>query len=579
MKKIPFENALLQFNQRVLCNGRSVGTINNIETLSNQLFFNQIFMSNTDEMFEKFSMIDYIHDYVESVKLVHLNLGNILTNVMRICNVTFTREDSFERRYMMNSELGDMVMTEFYQDINSVHYRFNSGELYYISTFENGTIGVSHVDKKRNVYQKPLEYNGVFWKTEDCIRDYIKDQLKADTTTIVKVTSLRDNQNVITKVEYSGKDKHMKKIASIFGHKCLIVNNPFIYSKDIEKMIKKFTQKKTEVQSIGNLGIRQLLQKDKIVEYPKESFFTYLDFLKSVAEYPETKKIYLTLYRIGDDPALFYILKGAIEKGIKVHVNVELFASGESINKFWMDELIHVGANVTTYEAGRLKVHSKLTLVKFNNGTTITQVGTGNYNSSTTSQYTDLSLVTSDEETCYLVEKVFKIFAGDAEQSFGDKLLVTRYNARPKLLELIDREGEKGANGYICLKCNSIDDPEIIEHMDTAAENGCKIDLIIRGVCTWVPQVNNVQVKSIVWDKLEHSRVFCFGKEDPVIYLGSLDLLKHKINRRIETMVKVEDPDTVVYMINYLNRYITTTCGSWLMDKNGNYIKERSLTI
>lgn len=574
MKKVSFEESLLAFNYRVLSNGISEGEINDIETLKDQLFFNQIFMSNTDEMFEKYSMVNLIEDYVDYIRIIFSNMNNILANLMSISNMKFTKSDSFERRYVMNSELNDIEITEYFRDMSSFKYQFKSGELYYISIFKNGEIAVSYVDKKRVIYNKALQYEGVFWKTESCIADYINNKLNADSTVVVKVTTNRDNINIITKVEYIGNTRLMRYLTPIFGKSALIINNQFLYTKDIECLIKSLISKKKEIQRKEKINLKTLLKKDKIIEYPVDSFITYLGFLEAAVEYQETSEIYLTLYRIGDDPAIYKILKDAVSKGIHVHVNVELCASGEKINKFWMDEMIRVGIDVTTYEVGVLKVHSKLTLIKFNNGLMISQIGTGNYNSSTTSQYTDLSLITSNEEICYAVEKVFKILDGNVNQTFNENLLVTRYNAREELYRLIDNEGNKKDKGYICIKCNSLDDTQIIKHLDRAAMNGCKINLIIRGVCTWIPQYDNVIVKSIIWDKLEHSRVFCFGNNNPTIYIGSLDLVKSKLNKRIETLVKVADVDALIYMIKYLNRYITNTIGSWTMDYNGNYNKD-----
>jgi polyphosphate kinase len=284
----------------------------------------------------------------------------------------------------------------------------------------------------------------------------------------------------------------------------------------------------------------------------------------------------MTLYRIGKDPAIFYILREAVRRGIKVCVNIELHASGESINRMWLEELEEAGIKVTTYASGELKVHCKLTLVKFNNGRSIAQIGTGNYHTKTTVQYTDLSLITGNENICHQVEKVFDLLDDEKDCVFNKNLLVTRYNARQELIKLIDHEADKGNKGYICIKCNALDDGLIKLHLDQAAKCGCNIDLIIRGVCTWIPDQlgDNVNIKSIVWDKLEHSRVYCFGRKNPAIYIGSLDLVTKKIDERIETLVLVTDPEVEMKMAEYLNRYITNTEGSWKLLSNGEYVKE-----
>ena len=125
-------------------------------------------------------------------------------------------------------------------------------------------------------------------------------------------------------------------------------------------------------------------------------------------------------------------------------------ASGETINLMWLDEMRKAGIICTTYEVCKLKVHCKLTLVEFNNGTRLTQIGTGNYHTKTATQYTDLSLITGDENICNQVMKVFNLFNGKYNSNdlhFNKSLLVTQYNAREELLRLIDEEGNKGKNG------------------------------------------------------------------------------------------------------------------------------------
>ena len=154
--------------------------------------------------------------------------------------------------------------------------------------------------------------------------------------------------------------------------------------------------------------------------------------------------------------------------------------------------------------------------------------------------------------------------------------MVARNNGRDELIKLIRREAKLGENGYIAFKCNALDDDEIAMHLDKAAANNCQIDLIVRGVCTWVPDQigNNVRIKSIVWDKLEHSRVYCFGSFNPTMYIGSLDLVTNKLDRRIETLVRILDPDILDDLCDYLNHYITNASNSWVLLRSGEYRKE-----
>ena len=567
------KESLMAFDLRVLDNGRCSSTAT-LEELKDKLFFNQIYVSNTDEMFEKYPMFDLKDTYVSGMQQVLNNVQAIVDRLQRITGLELSRKDSFERRYVIETELNAIEVTEHFANINSVRYKFKSGELYYISLFDNDSISISYVDKKRDVYSKVLGMNKTFWKTDECIREYIKKSYKAKDTIAVKVTTAIDNANVVTKVEYNGSVDTMKQIMSMFGPNVLVMFNPMVYTKDIGKAISSAMPKKKESQLSKKLNINNLLKGDHLMEYPTESFETYLNLLRSLVDYPDTKELFLTIYRIGDDPSLFYILKDARRKGIKVNVNVELEASGEKLNKFWFNELETAGVNVTAYASGVLKVHTKITLAKMKDGSALAQIGTGNYNSSTTSQYTDLSLITGNDEICRMIEKVFDIFDGKEHQTFNDELLVTRYNARETLYRLIEEEGSKCESGYICIKCNSMNDPEIIYHLDNAAQKGCKIDLLVRGICTYIPKRDNVMVKSTIWDKLEHSRVFAFGAINPTVYIGSLDLLTNKLNGRIETMVKINEISALREIATYLNRYVTNTHGAYIMQPDGSYLKQ-----
>lgn len=571
--KTLFEQSLIQFNARVLYNGIPTEEHPTIEYLQNKLMFNQIYMSNMDEMFGKYSMTDSAMLYMKGLHTVFKNITKILKDFKDITGCELSHDNSFERRYVINSELVYRCTTT-YIDPENTRFSFTPGEIYYVGWNEvKDTISISEVDPRCHIYKKALSYGNTFWKTDECILAAVARKVSGRVVAI-KVTSNRLNSSMIEKVEFNGDPAVIKRIANMFGY-ATIIGNPFMYTNDIKYMISSFATKVNEMQNDNLVDIEELLTHDQIIEYPKDSFLSYLEFLRSVTDYEDTSEIYLTLYRIGNDPSIFYVLRDAVIRGIKVTVNMELYASGESINQFWADEMVRAGIHVTTYESGRLKVHSKLTLVKMNNGISIAQIGTGNYNSSTASQYTDLSLITSDSDICNAAEKVFKIFDGKVDQRFSKNMLVTRYNAREELYKLIDREAAKGGDGYIFIKCNSLDDKEVIKHLDKAANAGCEMYLIIRGACTWIPDKPNVSIKSIIWAKLEHSRVYCFGKTDPNIYIGSLDLVTHKLDCRIETLAKVTNIKTMVTMCEYINRYVTNKEGSWKMDMEGNYHLEK----
>lgn len=585
MQTISFIRSLMEFNKRVLYQGLLYrGKSYNMEDLKNKLFFNSVFISNMQEMFQKYDTSPIVDDYIDSMGTYMSNVSSIIRHASVLNpKIRITRDDCFERRIAVDKMVGDQVISQFYPSVEAAtRHHFINGEIYYISLLLNGYVTISFVDPRRSIYHDIIKCDfpdyTMYWKADDCIKSYIHDAHQTVNTIAVKVTTSLKESSEVTKVEYSGDTEFMKKIINIFPTSALVISNPFIYTDDIKRVIETNMDVKPPVPkpSFAPMQLESIFDHDVLIEYPNDSFDEYLQFLSLASKHDGVKSISLTLYRIGDNPAIFYILRDAVAHGIKVHVNIELFASGETINRLWQKEMIKAGIKVTTYEAGRLKVHAKLTLIKFHNGKSISQIGTGNYHTQTTTQYTDFSLITANSSICDQVKRVFDLLNGDASVSFNKDLLVTRYNARKELIKLIDNEAQKGEHGSIIIKCNALDDPDISYHLDTAAANGCNMTLIIRGVCTWIPEVGseNVKIKSIVWDKLEHSRVYCFGSHNPTIYLGSLDLVTKKIDQRVEALVRIIDPDVEIKICEYLNRYVTSTEGSWIQTSSGMYIKE-----
>lgn len=588
MKQISFIKSLMEFNKRVLYQGKiSYKNKYSLNELNNKLFFNKVFINNTQEMFQKFDIRPIVDDYIEELSQYISNINNIIKLITEEKNnIRISRENSFERRLSIEGKIADQIISKRFKNINYINnesFKFINNYIYYLSLFDNGDIMISYIDMRSAIYKEVIQCQmdgyKLYWKTDDCIKDYIQDIYNPIDTIAIRITT-STKKGFVTKVEYNGETSIMKKLISMF-HGVLIVSNPFIYVDDIETIIKQNIDFIPSVYKckFKPITLEDLFKNDLLIEYPNDSFDEYLQFLSLSSKNKDVKAMYLTLYRIGKDPAIFYILRDAVLNGIKVYVNIELCASGEDINKMWMNEMRKVGINVSTYEVGKIKVHCKLTLIEFTNGSALSQIGTGNYHTQTATQYTDLSLITSDSNICHQVKKIFNVFRNkyDFDQiSFNNSLLVTRNNARIELLDLINTEANKGKDGYIMIKCNSLDDEEFNLSLDNASKKGCKIDLIIRGVCTWIPNKfnSNVKVKSIVWDKLEHSRVFCFGRYNPKIYIGSLDLITKKINNRIETLVLIKDPDVINKLCNYINRYVVNTVDSWVQTSSGMYIKE-----
>ena len=580
----PFLESLMKFHQRVLEQGYTdPNQTHTIQELKELLFFNQVFHSNCEEMFTKYTMPDsLIEEYIRLHRIYIQNVATISQHLMDACpGVVLGSNNSFERRWN-TMELVGKRMQVYYHDLRwGMRFSFEPDQIYYIAQKDQHLI-ITTIDPHAPTYDTPVSCTFkdhiTYWKTDTSIMNYMMDRFDVTEVVAIRVTLFKEEPNPIRKVEYNGCKPLMERILDLFGYKALILSSPALYVDDIKQMIQNHlpnTQKKKSIPAKKYVDLRKFLEHDMILEYPTDSFMSYLEFLSQAASAPNVIAIYITLYRIGDSPALFYILRRAARNAIQVHVNIELCASNESINQDWKRELERSGVHVTAYATGTWKVHSKLTLLVFDDGRMVSQIGTGNYHTETTSQYTDLSLITGDPELCKQVLSLFGLFQGLSVPEFDRRMLVTQFNCREVLYELIDQEIEKGSNGYLSFKCNALDDEEINKRLSKAARAGCKMDFVIRGVCTWIPPElgENVTIRSFVWDKLEHSRVYSFGRSNPSIYLGSLDLVTKKIDERIETLVRVMDPELVIQVSAYLNRYLTNPDG-WYLMPDGSYRRE-----
>ena len=207
------------------------------------------------------------------------------------------------------------------------------------------------------------------------------------------------------------------------------------------------------------------------------------------------------------------------------------------------------------------KVHSKLCLITRQHGgniETITQVGTGNYNEITGEQYTDLSLITADPEAGKDAEATFQALLGGELPPEAHTLWIAPLSFKSRVLEYLDREISKGTDGRVAIKCNAMNNPEIMEKLIECSQAGVQVELFIRGICCLRPGIpgktDNITVRSVVGRWLEHSRVYCFGEgEDEKLFIGSGDLLNRNLERRVEAFVEIRTPDTREQIHEILN--------------------------
>jgi polyphosphate kinase len=295
-------------------------------------------------------------------------------------------------------------------------------------------------------------------------------------------------------------------------------------------------------------------QGDILLHHPYDSFSPVVDFIETAASDPDVLAIKQTLYRVGKNSPIVKALMNAREQNKQVTVLVELKARFDEENNItWARALERAGVHVV-YGLLGLKTHAKLALVVRREGDGIQRyvhMGTGNYNVVTTRIYTDVGLLTCRPDIGADVSELFNFLTGYSRQRHYRKLLVAPVTLRPRLLELIEREiqqHQQHGDGRLIFKMNSLIDPRMIDAFYRASQAGVRVDLIIRGMCCLRPGIpdrsEHVHVRSIVGPFLEHSRIYYFRNGgDEEVYMGSADLMQRNLDRRVEQVYPLEDPD------------------------------------
>lgn len=331
----------------------------------------------------------------------------------------------------------------------------------------------------------------------------------------------------------------------------------------------------------------QVKAKDMLLSYPFESMsLSFVKLLQEAADDPKVTSIKITLYRLARNSKIIAALCTAAEHGKDVLVMIELRARFDEANNIeWSKVLQKAGVKVI-YGPKDFKAHSKLLLItrKAQGGgyDYVTQIGTGNYNEKTSAIYTDLMLLTADRAIAEDAEAVFSGLLNGTFVEKTNKLLVSPLALRPQILAMMDEQikiAQNGGNGYIAAKINSLCDKVVIEKLVEASQAGVKIDLVVRGICCIIPQVegytDNITVRSIVGRFLEHSRIFIFGKDgkEQKIYIGSADYMSRNTIRRVEVAAPVEDEKLKKRIREMFSVLMHDNVKARIMQNDGTYIR------
>ena len=336
----------------------------------------------------------------------------------------------------------------------------------------------------------------------------------------------------------------------------------------------------------------QIEEKDRFLSFPYESMKPFIRLLKEAGKDKNVVSIRMTLYRVAKNSQIVEALIEAAENGKEVVVLVELRARFDEENNIeWSRRLEEAGCRII-YGIDHIKVHSKLCLITYKKGNSvhyITQIGTGNYNEKTAKLYTDLSLMTANQQIGEEAAEVFHALCLAQLVEKSEHLLVAPKCLQNRVLLMIDDEIEKvkaGNEGYIGLKMNALTDRVIIDKLVEASRAGVKIDLIIRGICCLIPGVKghteNIRVISIVGRFLEHSRIYIFGKpetEDCKIYIASADFMTRNTTKRVEVAAPILDADIRERVLGMFNLILRDNVKARVLKKDGNYFHPQSRDV
>ena len=358
---------------------------------------------------------------------------------------------------------------------------------------------------------------------------------------------------------------------------------PTVLARSQQHLLDEGAIKPDEFRSIFSV----IRRRDILLHHPYDLFSTTVEeFINQAADDPQVMGIKMTLYRTSKDSPIIAALIRAAENGKQVMALVELKARFDEDNNIqWARHLEQSGVHVV-YGVLGLKTHTKIVLVvrkEKDKLQSYVHIGTGNYNSKTSKLYTDLGLLTANQELGQDLVELFNYLTGFSKQQSFRRLLVAPVTLRKGMELLIRREiehAQQGREAVIRAKMNSLVDPTIIALLYEASQAGVMIELIIRGMCSLYPGCEglseNIRVISIIGPFLEHSRIFSFANGgSPEVYIGSADWMSRNLDRRIEAVTPIEDPEHRQKLERLLQLYLNDNQAAWDMQSDGTFVQRK----
>jgi len=330
-----------------------------------------------------------------------------------------------------------------------------------------------------------------------------------------------------------------------------------------------------------------LKTKDLMLHHPYNSIQPVIDLIEKSAEDPHVLAIKITIYRLAKDSRITNALLRAAENGKHVSVLFEVKARFDEENNIKEALRLQKAGCFVIYGFSNFKTHTKLCMIVRKEDDKVTRyvhMSSGNYNEDTARLYTDLGILTSDEVYAYDINEFFNVITGHSLPASYERLITAPGDMRQQLIDLINKEAEnakKGLSSGIVIKVNSLQDKDTIDALYQASQAGVPIKLIVRGMCCLKAGKEglseNIFVKSIVGEFLEHARVYYFHNNgDPLVYGGSADLMVRSFERRIESLFKIVDPFLRQQAIAVLEYNLKDNVNSYILQPDDNYIKASS---
>jgi len=326
-----------------------------------------------------------------------------------------------------------------------------------------------------------------------------------------------------------------------------------------------------------------LKDRDILLHHPYNSIDPLMDLLDQAAEDPNVLSIKLTIYRLAKNSRVVSALLNAAENGKHVSVLFEVKARFDEENNMKEAQRLQKAGCFVIYGVGMLKTHTKLLLIVRREGEKVKRfvhMSSGNYNEDTARLYTDIGLMTSDEGYANDVQEFFNVITGHSVPDRYDNLITAPREMRSRLIELIQQEENNAKNGLssgIVIKINSLQDIDTIMALYAASRAGVPIHLIVRGICCLRPGrpglSENITVRSIVGEYLEHSRIFYFHNQgDPLVYSGSADMMVRSFERRLESLFLIKDELLKQQAINLLCYNLKDNINGYEMKEDGSFV-------